>query len=183
MGYEKRERIPYKPLERLKPIVDELEFTKNKCSSLAKKINTQIEQTTIHVWFDKHYHDRSQHGDDNGKREGIDYSIVEELVLKAVPSLILFSSIIEGFTFLNHPDNFSGKINKVVIIDSNNDIPLNIVIEVHFIDIREYEITVKTAMQVDSFRIFDGQYCIDIDVDTISLKKNQRGGIKTILTI
>lgn len=48
---------------------------------------------------------------------------------------------------------------------------LNVTIEAHFKSLREYEITVKTAMCTDDFRISDNQYVIEILGDESSILK------------
>jgi hypothetical protein len=63
---EPRKRIKYEP-KGVAAIQDELEFIKNKCSDHARKIFVQIENIHVEIWFDKHYHDRHQHGDEQPK--------------------------------------------------------------------------------------------------------------------
>src|SRR5450631_1180168 len=84
---------------------DPVAFVKNKCSNNAKKIDLSHENIQIELWFDKHYHDRHQHGDENGKRDGIDPSTVVSLVKKSLPYLLLYGSLVRGFKFVNHPSS------------------------------------------------------------------------------
>jgi hypothetical protein len=183
----KRPRIPFKAAMMAKPIIaDELEFTKNMCSPNARKIKTQVQETIAAIWFDKHYHDRSQHGDENGKRDGIDPVIVEKLVIKAIPHLLLFSSIVPGFVFLNHSSGIGTPSTtpvRIVLKERTSSDVLNVVIEAHYIDITEFEITVKTAMCVADFRLSDGQYLIDFEGDTVAVSKRQRGIVMEILAL
>ena len=97
---EPRKRIRYEP-KRVPAIQDELAFLKNKCSDHAKKIFVEIEKVYVELWFDKHYHDRHQHGDEDGKREGISPRIVEALVRKCIKHLLFYSSTVLGFKFIN----------------------------------------------------------------------------------
>lgn len=178
---KQRKRIAYEK-KGMPAIEDELEFKANKCSGNAKRIIIQEENIQIDLWFDKHYHDRYQHGDENGKRVGIDSHIVKELVLRSFKHLILYSSLIKGFTFLNHPAIATNSA-RVVLQEFIDEAMLNVVIEVHFVDIYTYEVTVKTAMSTDHFRISDGQYAIELDGDSSILKKCERGTLKEIISI
>jgi ribosome-binding protein aMBF1 (putative translation factor) len=54
---------------------------------------------------------------------------------------------------------------------------LNIVIEAHLINLDTYEITVKTAMRNDSFKISDGQFALEIFENESVLKRMERGKI------
>lgn len=51
---------------------DPFAFTPNKCSPNARMVYTRSESIEFDIWFDKHYYIREQHGDDVGKRVGID---------------------------------------------------------------------------------------------------------------
>ena len=53
------------------PVIDPLAYTNNLCSPNARKIKGFEEVLNIHFWIDKHYANRDQHGDENGKRDGI----------------------------------------------------------------------------------------------------------------
>lgn len=74
----KRPRIK---IEGLMPVIaDELEFTKNRCSANARKTGVDVLNLEFEVWFDKHYFVREQHGDEDGKREGIDFNAIKSLI-------------------------------------------------------------------------------------------------------
>ena len=92
----------------LEPIADPMEFKKNKSSDKARSVTSINERITIDLWFDKHYIDRHQHGDDNGKRDGIDSESVKEIVLRSVKHLLVYSACLPNFTFLNH-ENYRNK--------------------------------------------------------------------------
>jgi len=151
-------------------IMDELEFIKNKCSDKARKIVTNIHKITIDLWLDKHYHNRTQLGDDNGKRENIDLETVKELVAHSIKHLLFYSSLIKGFTFLNH-EKVVGQSHRIVLQRELNESMLNVLIQAHFIEPACFEITVITAMCVDGFRLGDGQFVVEMQGDNSILKK------------
>lgn len=160
--------------KRAELVPDNLIFTKNKCSDNARKVLTDIEKISIELWFDKHYHNRCQHGDKDGEREGIDNESVQSLVLEAMKHLLLYSAYVTGFTFINHePKNYRAV--RVVLKTPSNGTMLNVVIEVHYLSMNNYEITVKTAMCTDNFMTSDGQYSIEIEDVSSTLYKNNRG--------
>jgi hypothetical protein len=58
---------------------------------------------------------------------------------------------------------------------------LNVIVEYHYINKNKYEVTVRTAMCKDEFKISDGQYKIEIDDDGNSvLYKNERSSLNSI---
>jgi hypothetical protein len=149
---------------------DPLEFKQNKSSIKAKKIFTEVERITIELWFDKHYHDRNQHGDEFGKRDGIDNETVENLVKRSIKHLLLYSNLVKGFNFLNRSQPQERPL-RIVLQEETEYGLLNVVIEAHFLDINRYEITVKTAMCKDDYILSDNQYSIQLDGDASVLKK------------
>jgi hypothetical protein len=168
-----RKRIPYKSA-RLSQIEDELAYTKNKCSERARKINSINPNLVFDVWFDQHYQIRHQFGDDSGAREGIESKKVESLVLKSMNYLIAYSSFLKIFSFINHDSN-GGRANRIVLQEPTDEGILNVVIEAHLIDCDIYEITVKTAMRNDAFKISDGQFALEIFDNESVLKRMERG--------
>ena len=165
-----RKRIPLKkPVGSI--IKDPLLFEPNKCSNKAKKIFTEIENITIELWFDKHYHDRNQHGDDNGKREGIGDDVVTSLVRRSIKFMLLYSSLVKGFNFLNRDIQPNERPLRIVLQEGSVFGLLNVIIEAHFLSINHYEITVKTAMCKDDFKLSDNQYVIEIEGESSVLKK------------
>lgn len=177
---ERRKRIKYEP-KGVPAIQDELEFIKNKCSDHARRIFVEIETIHLELWFDKHYHDRHQHGDEDGKREGIDPRTVESLVRKSLKHLLFYSSVVSGFKFINFSP--SQPPVRVVLQEEMDSSKLNIVIEAHVLDIIRCEITVKTAMCTDDFRIPMGQYCIEIQGDNSILRRNENKKLVEICNI
>ena len=182
---EPRKRISI-TRQMLSAIPDPMEFTKNKSSDHARSVTTINERITIDLWFDKHYVDRHQHGDINGKREGIDIEIVKNLVLNSVKHLLFYSSCIKNFTFLNHNGNLvvGGRAIRIICQQDSGGDMLNAVIEVHYKSLSEYEITVITAMSNNNFKLSDGQYAIEIiDLDSSVLKLMIKGRVTEVCSI
>lgn len=173
MDREPRKRIEPAPV-RLLPIEDDQSFTPNKCSNKARKVLSDTENIEIELWFDQHYFNRLQHGDENGKRKGIDKPVVEKLVLKSMKYLIFFSGCINKFTFVNHNKGDARAIRVVLKTVSKEGI-LNVAIECHLLELNKYEITVKTAMCEENFTISDGQYYVEIDVVSATLYQWVKG--------
>jgi len=178
----KRKRIP---LNKSLPALEEdpLAFQQNKSSHKAKRIYTKEENITIELWFDKHYHDRDQHGDDFGKRDGIDNDVVESLVRRSIKHMILYSTLVKGFSFLNKDPQPFGRPLRIVLQEQSAYGLLNVVIEAHFIRIDCYEITVKTAMCKDDYKPFDNQYIIELDGDGSILSKSDTKGVNEVYRI
>lgn len=164
------------------PIKDEMEFRENLSSSNARKRLISKEEISIELWYDKHYYGREREGDLDGQREGIDFDSVEDLVLNSIKHLLFHSSCVKGFAFLNH-DCQPNDIRNIRIvckkeIDSGM---LNVVIEVHHMELHKYEVTVRTAMNSNNFKISDGQYFLQLlDNETSVLSKLELGRIKEI---
>lgn len=156
------------------PIEDLKEFRQNKCTPRARKIITIQEELRIELWYDQHYAiTRFQHGEDTGeKREGINPEDVESLVKKAIVHLISYGSRVKGFHFLNHENKPTV---RVVLQDSTNGEKLNVIIEAHLVDLRFYEVTVKTAMRKEDFKIENGGYAVDLTGENQSILKKQEG--------
>lgn len=182
-GKQPRKRIPI--AKRGIPVIeDEMAFVANKSSSNARIITTIDERIGVKIWFDKHYLDRHQHGDERGKRIGIDTSTVESLVINCIKHLLLYGSYVKNFTFLNNGKPISGRSLRVVCQQETKDGKLNVIIEAHFISLYEYEITVITAICKEDFEISDGQYAIELTgKDNSTLRFNSRGRINEVFSI
>jgi hypothetical protein len=169
MSPAKRKRISVTPSMALPAVEDPLEYKKNKCTERGRKILTTTENINIDLWYDKHYVDREQFGDENGKREGIDNHLVEALVRKALKHLVFYSCFVKNFIFINRePKTRALRITLSEVLD---EYILNVVIETHFISIISYEITVITAMSEEEFNLSDGQYFVEINGDNSTLFK------------
>lgn len=171
-----RKRTPIRNVMRTEPVIDESVFTANRCSMNARKSVVINHNLGVELWFDKHYHDRHYHGDDNGKREGIDPATVESLVTRAIGYLFLYSACVKGFKFVNHSDA-TEPAGRIVLQEAYNGSMLNVVIEVHFVSVNYFEVTVKTGMVVDNFRIAAGQYVLELQGDNSFLRKQDNGKI------
>jgi hypothetical protein len=172
----KRQRI--KPIK-AEEIFDPLQFSKNKCSQNARKVFANIEQIEFDIWFDKHYFIREQHGDDLGKREGIDLKTVQNLIIEAAKHLIYYSLKLKNFTFINFSNNNSKRFERIVLQKSiSNEEKLNVIAEYHYLNLNKYEVTVKTAMRKDDFHYSDGQFLVEIfDEGNSILFKKELGRI------
>jgi hypothetical protein len=145
-------------------------FVKNKCSDKAKKTFDHKATVRISGWIDQHLHIRQQQGDEYGKRDGIDPVTVEGLVKESLKYLLLYSALVKGFKFINHPQ--VPETNKRIILRKDNEgFWLYVVIEVHFLAVQEFEITIITAMQEADFRVGAGQYVVEIQEGTSTLYK------------
>jgi hypothetical protein len=176
-----RKRIPVKK-DLLAPIEDDQAYIKNKCSERAKKINAIYPDIVFEVWFDQHYQIRQQFGDDNGFRKGIDAASVESLVLRSMKHLVAYSAILNSFTFINHAPK-DQRAQRIVLQEDTENGTLNVVIEAHLIEIDIYEITVKTAMQNDAFKISDGQFAVEIVDNESVLKRMERGRLREVYSL
>lgn len=153
---------------------DELSFGKNVGTEKARLAVTKNYCLSFEVWHHKHYWDRAQIGDDNGKREGIEPEVVQSLVLRALSHLIYYSCRVKTFSFLNHN---SLSLVMVVLRDCySQEKILNVPINVHLSAPDTYEITVMTAMREDGFHLRAGQYVLDFDSENSStLKRFEQG--------
>ena len=172
------------PIQTLPALTDALHYDCNHATPLARKVSNHWEHFEIEIWFDKHYYIRMQHGDEHGKRDGIEQERVKELVLTAVKHLCYYAHILECFTFLNMPDQVR-RIFRILLKDHfSGETPLNVVVEFHFITILKYEATIKTAMQSDDFRPNDGQFILELyDADSSILSKKTLNGVKQICAL
>jgi hypothetical protein len=151
-------------------MADPLEFKRNKCTENARFSSCAINSIEVEIHVDKHLHIRQQQGDENGKRHGIEPEIVEGLVKKSLKFLINFSSMVAGFKFLNY-EGQSEKPSRVVLMEEINGNILNVIVQVHFLGIDKFEVTIITAMVVDGFRVESGQYVVFINEKGAILKK------------
>ncbi len=169
MDKKKRPRInkQEKMAGAVPPPEDVLAYLPNKASVNARQIIAFNESITLDLWHDKHYIVR------NVEREGIDTEVVQKLIVNAIKHLLFYSSRVKGFTFLNHDTSPLDRTVNIVLQDSYSEsIMLNVVIEAHFVNFKKYEITVKTAMRINGFNLFEGQYAIEfLDKDSSVLKR------------
>lgn len=159
--------------------VEEIVFTRNKSSSNARKILDRSEQIEIQLWYDQHYYKRVAEGDVNGERKGIDEMSVRELVVKTIKHLLYYSLKVKTFVFINF-ENKSNRYIRVVLQEQRDKGMLNIAVEFHHLAHNHYEVTVVTAMMVDSFFMGEGQYAIEIIGDTSILNKQEHKKLREI---
>ena len=157
-----RKRIPLKKVTEKILLHDPLSFMANKASIQARKAAEHQELVLIEIWFDKHYYNRYQHGDESGKRNGIDPDLVKEIIIQSISWLISCSGRYKFFRFLN-TDKENDPYHRIVLQKNTKEGLLNIVTEFHWITLRRYEVTVKTAMVTDEFRLSDGQFALRLD--------------------
>lgn len=172
----KRPRIPKteKPKEENTQPIPDGAFKNNKASENAKLIH-KYNDFEFEIWIDKHYEDRVNYGDENGIREGIEQEKVIPLIIESIKYIFHFYLSNRITTFINFPDKKNPKNktkHRIVIKDyRNTDIPLNTVIEVHFLDYGRFEITNITAMKIKDFSMTDGQYCVSFTNESINLNR------------
>jgi|GEM_PF-1072064 len=177
----KRPRIQPKPSN--PAIEDSLDLIENKSKRKSRHIKILIEEVSTVFCLAEHYLERHLFGDVNGPRKGIDPTQVERLVNESVKHLIFYACHAKLFSFLNM-DPLNGQAQRLVLRKEIGEETLNVVIEVHFLNLTKYELTVITAMCHPKFEVFDGQYAIQIEEDdTSTLYQNKRGSIQKICSI
>ena len=158
-------------------------FTQNCASKNAKNIYT-YNDFTIEIWVDEHYEIRATKGDENGLREGIDQKTVINLVTESVKYIFHFYMITRLPNLINFFNKENPTKHRIVIRDfRGTEEPLNIVIEVHFLDYSKYEITIITAMKGKKFSMYDGQLFMSITDETINLNRLVKQNITSISKI
>ena len=150
--------------------VEKDEFSQN-CASHNAKFVYKYKDFEIEIWIDKHYQDRVDYGDDIGKRHGIDENIVIKLIVESFKYIFHFYSRHRTINFINFFEK--GKVTdyRIVLKKYIDEQPLNVAIEIHFLDYSKYEVTIKTAMVIDDFRLSDGQYSISVTNDKVLLNR------------
>lgn len=150
------------------------EFKPNTASKNAKLIH-KFNDFEFEIWIDKHYEDRVNYGDQNGIREGIEQEKIQALIIESVKYIFHFYLSNRISNFINFPNKSNPKSktnNRVVIKDfRKTEVPLNFVIEIHFLEYGKYEITTITAMKTTDFFLTDGQYCISFTDSSINLNR------------
>lgn len=160
-------------------VVDELSFTNNIGSKNARKVVEKSELVHIELWYDKHYVNRAQFGDNDGKRDGIEENTIQELVSNSLRHLIHFSFMVKNFSFVNSEIQNTRAIRLVLQKETNQGL-LNVAVGFYHITKNKYEVTVFTAMVIDSFSLSDSQYTVLIDGDTSILSKMDNKCLKKV---
>ena len=119
------------------------------------------------MWIDKHCHEWQK----GGGREGIGIDVVQDLVVKSFKYLTNMFLKNPNFQYIKY---FKDALHdpRIVLQEENAEgVMLNVVVEIHHIDMSKFEITVKTAMAVNDFRISDGQRLLLITHGRAVLRK------------
>jgi hypothetical protein len=171
-----RKRIPYRKPIGLESMPENLDFTPNKCSSRSRKIVVIDNNLTIEIWFNKHYYDRYYPHDEKDRRKGIEPDKIESLVKRSIKHLFWYSTVVGSFNFVNYEvaRHFP---KRVVLLETVEGSTLNVVIEVHYLSLTRYEVTVITAMVADNFKIAAGQFWIEIKHEHSCLKRIDDGKV------
>lgn len=174
---EKRPRI-----KRVKKAVSDVEpnFEPN-CASKNAKLLYKYTEFEVELWIDKHYQKRLIHGDENGKREGIEEKDVQNLIIKSFKYLLDIYLRFPKFKFINFFEQGKPSAKeRIVLKDIHENGTLNVVIEIHFLDTSKYEVTVITAMEINDFKIADGQYVLSLVENRVLLKRNVNKNLQEI---
>lgn len=160
-------------------VYDGLEYKANKATVGARNIVQLRDNIEFDVWYDKHYVYR------NGEREGIEPPEVQALIGNALPHLVYYSSKIKNFVYLNENVPHGHRKQRIVLQDSySGNVPLNVIVEVHFVSLHRQEITVITAIAKEDFEWSDGQYAIELTSKTNSvLKLKARGRYEEVAAL
>lgn len=144
------------------------ELFKLNCASENAKFLYLHKDFEIEIWIDKHYQNRLEKGDENGKREGIEEDAVMALIIESFKYIFHFYIKHKHVSFINFFNKEKPTKYRIVVKDENN---LNVVLEIHFLDYSKYEITIITAMKVEEFKLSDGQYILSIGTQSIKFEK------------
>lgn len=148
------------------------EFKPN-CASDNAKFLYKYTEFEVELWIDKHYENRLIHGDDNGKRKGINEKDVQGLIINAFKYLLDIYLRFPRFKFINFFEQGKTPTKERIVLKNVHDNGiLNVVVEIHFLDTSKYEVTVITAMEIDDFKIADSQYVISIVENRVVLRRN-----------
>lgn len=159
---------------------DPLEFRKNHSSDSARQVFTSTESIEFEVWYDNHYFQREMHGDNNGKRDGIEQEIVQNLIVNAAKHLLYYSIKVRAFEFVSFVEGFR-KTRTTISQIIKDELNLNIVVNYHYLALNKYEVTLVTAMRKNGFVPKDGEFQLEMQVDGSSiLFKSERGRIQKI---
>jgi hypothetical protein len=161
-----------------------MKYVENLCTPLARPDKSVVERIEFKIWIDKHYDNREQFGDEDGKREGIDWDNIKKVVYDSLKHMVYYSSVVKGFSFVA-TEPTTGTVLRVVLQKEEEDGEmLNIAIEIRLIELSIYELTVKTAKKTNYFRKADGQYVIElINENTSELKIFKEHKLQTISRI
>lgn len=180
----KRPRIPKTEITTpaVSQNVEEFKHNTSNSSDNAKLIH-RYRDLEIEIWIDKHYENRVNFGDENGQRVGIEQEKVLQLIIDSVKYVFYFYLVNKVLAFINMPSNKNPVRNSRIVIKDfrgEEEIPLNIAIEIHFLTFGKYEITIKTAMKTNDYKLSDSQYVISLFDGGVNLNKFENKALRTI---
>lgn len=183
MGKRKRITIITKIIKETQ-LIEEIDGSKDfisNCASENAKFIYVYKDFEIEIWIDKHYEKRLLQGDESGKRLGIEKEAVKDLIIFSVKYIFHFYILNRMSNFINFFSKEKPTKSRIVLSDYRAmEAPLNVVIEIHFLDYSKYEITTITAMKCTDFKLSDGQYCISITNQHVNLNRFQNKNLQMI---
>ena len=147
-------------------VSDPLDFKPN-AATLEGRLFHEYAELGIELWIDKHCHNWQK----GGGREGIGIELIEDIVIKSFRYLTNMFLKNPNFQYIKY---FKDALHdpRIVLQEENTQgVMLNVVIEIHHLEMSKFEITVKTAMAVNDFRISDGQRILLITHNRAILRK------------
>ena len=180
MGKRKRITKTIKTTE-VTEVIEIVDDFKPNCASQSAKFIHNFKDFEFEIWIDKHYEIRLNQGDEFGKREGIDEEKIIELIVVSIKYIFHFYIKNRLTNYINFFNRDKPTKNRIVIKDwRDTENPLNIVVEIHFLDFGKYEITTITAMKCIDFKLSDGQYNITISDNSVNLNRFVNRNLGTI---
>lgn len=162
----KRKRVHIKPPIEAIIIADPQKYGANGASLNARKFDDHIESHNCELWIDFHCSLRQL------ERVGIDFDRLTSLATRSLRHLYYYQFRYPKFRFVQFHPEFKGENKRVLLQEESiTGELLNLVIDYHFIEVGQYEMTFVTAMVENNFKVFDGQYILYIDGDKSILKR------------
>lgn len=142
---------------------DPEKYGPNSCSDNAKKFHDHSHNLEVELWLDKHCGYRQT------ERYGIELDNLQDLAIDSLKHILYYQLRYPRINLIQYPE-YRGRNYRIAVQTTieSGDI-LNIVVEYHYVDICMYELTIITAMVVNDFKHFDGQYILDIDGESSRL--------------
>ncbi len=177
-----RKRIQTRTPETALPAInDPLEYKANKCVAIARNATFHDHGIRVTIWHSKHYVDRYTTGDENGLRDGIDPAVAESMIKRSFRLFLACGAVLKSFHFVNHPGN-TERIARVHIQEAQDLGKVNLTIEVHYIDIATYELTIITGIVKEDFYIGDGQFVLELDEEGTIMRKLDNKVLKAVFS-
>ena len=161
----------------IKPVIEEIidphAYTANSCTQNARKFHEYSNDLVVELWIDKHCTLRQV------ERSGIDIDTLQNLAIESVKHIIYYQLRLQKFNIVQYPEH-RGRDKRVLVQETTDEGVLNLILEYHYLDLCRYEVTMITAMVDDNFGIFDGQYILNIDGESSTLKRKVIGNINDV---